>query len=1088
MDKLESLLESYYGMEDETVARDNAVDINSSSFDCAQYVSDLLAVRTLPELMAQQNTLVSETRALDRDMQDLVYNNYNKFISATDTIRTMRESVGEMETAMNRLVTDMKQMGGSSAIVNENLQENRGKIEKLVGVKRLLIKLEFLFELPLRLKRAMELDALSQAVRYYTMVSGVLTKYGRIPSIHAIRLEADAIMDKLKEQLRNTLKSKKDGVGVSTVSSSKVVEAIRLLAALGEPRAGLRAAYLQFQRGRLLSGLHGFANKHMPNTSSTGTVTSSSSVSNVASSSSFSTESSTLLSDRAKGFYTQAQIAAAANVASPDTIAPSRPRATIGAHAFMQGCNRTFLDGFRYGTELYVELFEDGAGKTTNADGTASSSSTVSQEDIDNERRIAHEELLAFTKDVFAEYFSTLKRQLSLSPMVEEEVDTPNDANTKKGKGKNKRSNDDDNTPMSPGPRGAEDDDAAEAEELKAAALAAAGFVAGKDGSPAGRYGQITSALQLLLQDIRGASRNVREAQLVDRAHEVTEAILRAQLDGLFADVRSNVVRLLADLQVRAHKIFEEARDKAASNSDENSDWVATVGSALSFVAEEASNQVSTYVDEALIEAKPLVLAGIRLLPALASIFSSLVHGQVLSVLSWLAAAWEACSSGAHPCRAEFHSIVVEADLALEKERENSRRRPNAGNNNANNKGTTKASMQRRSTVYFAHAEADQSAPVLPSSVAYSTILSPETHRHHVFLLLLAVLCRHYAQHGVARALSTMINTLPTRNDLQAMGLTSGDEMESYGSMMDVPDLIRRVQAAGCELLRQFASLHATRLSAVIRKAMTTSDWLATKEPRDTRLVIKIILEDIAAQKRLVAATLGEWDSQSAALLASTLGSAPTTTNTDNLVPSRGLPTNNQTSGSTAKRTGIVVCAAGMINNGPASSISTLGMGNGGANGRGMPLDFERVFRNPSDNNNSSLIVSQGSLRNILGIADYNAASVARLILRVILKTLIEWIRLTTFSKGGYQQIQADLASLHVVLPYFTSNYGSNSSTASVQSADPYAYASVLEELLHEAAVSAGERCVEPVAIEPSVAYNIAVTFISTINLPQAWP
>ncbi len=39
------------------------------------------------------------------------------------------------------------------------------------------------------------------------------------------------------------------------------------------------------------------------------------------------------------------------------------------------------------------------------------------------------------------------------------------------------------------------------------------------------------------------------------------------------------------------------------------------------------------------------------------------------------------------------------------------------------------------------------------------------------FLLLLAVLCRHFSTNGVARALSTMIKALPTHQDLQAMGV-----------------------------------------------------------------------------------------------------------------------------------------------------------------------------------------------------------------------------------------------------------------------------------------------------------------------------
>ena len=37
--------------------------------------------------MEQEQAMVKDIRSLDSDMQTLVYENYNKFISATDTIR-----------------------------------------------------------------------------------------------------------------------------------------------------------------------------------------------------------------------------------------------------------------------------------------------------------------------------------------------------------------------------------------------------------------------------------------------------------------------------------------------------------------------------------------------------------------------------------------------------------------------------------------------------------------------------------------------------------------------------------------------------------------------------------------------------------------------------------------------------------------------------------------------------------------------------------------------------------------------------------------------------------------------------------------
>lgn len=52
----------------------------------------------------------------------------------------------------------------SSSRINENLADRRVRIQKLNGVRRLLKKLSFIFELPTRLKRAVELDAGAEAV------------------------------------------------------------------------------------------------------------------------------------------------------------------------------------------------------------------------------------------------------------------------------------------------------------------------------------------------------------------------------------------------------------------------------------------------------------------------------------------------------------------------------------------------------------------------------------------------------------------------------------------------------------------------------------------------------------------------------------------------------------------------------------------------------------------------------------------------------------------------------------------------------------------------------------------------------------
>lgn len=60
-------------------------------------------------------------KKLDSDMQMLVYENYNKFISATDTIRKMAQNVEEMETEMTDLKSSMDRISESSVKVNSAL-------------------------------------------------------------------------------------------------------------------------------------------------------------------------------------------------------------------------------------------------------------------------------------------------------------------------------------------------------------------------------------------------------------------------------------------------------------------------------------------------------------------------------------------------------------------------------------------------------------------------------------------------------------------------------------------------------------------------------------------------------------------------------------------------------------------------------------------------------------------------------------------------------------------------------------------------------------------------------------------------------
>ena len=68
-------------------------DFKSKYFSAEKFVEKKVSVLTVNELVNYSNQLNQGVKALDSEMQMMVYDNYNKFISATDTIRYLSHHI-----------------------------------------------------------------------------------------------------------------------------------------------------------------------------------------------------------------------------------------------------------------------------------------------------------------------------------------------------------------------------------------------------------------------------------------------------------------------------------------------------------------------------------------------------------------------------------------------------------------------------------------------------------------------------------------------------------------------------------------------------------------------------------------------------------------------------------------------------------------------------------------------------------------------------------------------------------------------------------------------------------------------------------
>ncbi|CAM8891449.1 unnamed protein product [Rhodiola kirilowii] len=152
--------------------------INTPSFDPDQYMNLLVQKSNLEGLLQRHVEMAAEIKNLDTDLQMLVYENYNKFISATDTIKRMKNNIVGMEANMEQLLEKIMSVQSRSDGVNTSLFEKREHIEKLHRTRNLLRKVQFIYDLPTRLGKCIKSGAYADAVRYYTGAMPIFKVYG----------------------------------------------------------------------------------------------------------------------------------------------------------------------------------------------------------------------------------------------------------------------------------------------------------------------------------------------------------------------------------------------------------------------------------------------------------------------------------------------------------------------------------------------------------------------------------------------------------------------------------------------------------------------------------------------------------------------------------------------------------------------------------------------------------------------------------------------------------------------------------------------------------------------------------------------
>lgn len=204
MSTANKLLRQYYGLDTPDKAQE-ARDIDSPNFDPKGFFTEAAKNDSLPQILARENSLVTDIRAFDNDLQTLVYDNYSKFLGAADTVHSLSDNISNLTSQMDHLKKNLDDISTHSKKIVDDLEPNRQRIQRLVGISRLLGRVEFISRLPNQLNACLRTEKYEAAVNVWTKVETILSTQQHFPSFKRIHEDCTKIMNDIQSRIRGQM-------------------------------------------------------------------------------------------------------------------------------------------------------------------------------------------------------------------------------------------------------------------------------------------------------------------------------------------------------------------------------------------------------------------------------------------------------------------------------------------------------------------------------------------------------------------------------------------------------------------------------------------------------------------------------------------------------------------------------------------------------------------------------------------------------------------------------------------------------------------------------------------------------------------
>ena len=121
------------------------------------YFTNFIKTQKIDELIAYDNKLFSEVRNLESEKHVLVTQNYKKFVSATETINTIKSSLVGFEKDLLNLQGKVQNLVSNFNSINSSVDGKLKQTEEIYKIKKDLKRLKFISDLPNILEKQLAL-------------------------------------------------------------------------------------------------------------------------------------------------------------------------------------------------------------------------------------------------------------------------------------------------------------------------------------------------------------------------------------------------------------------------------------------------------------------------------------------------------------------------------------------------------------------------------------------------------------------------------------------------------------------------------------------------------------------------------------------------------------------------------------------------------------------------------------------------------------------------------------------------------------------------------------------------------------------